>query len=65
MPGRRRGRIWPWIVLGVVVLVVVAGAVASNISLNDYVITPGDATPVSQYIEVPPTTTTRSPARSC
>ncbi len=51
--GRRRGRIWPWIVLGVVVVVVVAGAVASHISLNDYVITPGDATPVSQYIEVP------------
>ena len=27
--------------------------IASHVSVNDYVITPGDATPVSQYIEVP------------
>ncbi len=52
--GRTRGRIWPWIVLGFVVLIVVAGVIASHVSVNDYVITPGDATPVSQYIEVPP-----------
>jgi len=33
--GRRRGRIWPWIVLGLVVGVVVAGEDASHISLNE------------------------------
>jgi len=52
--GRTRGRIWPWIVLGVIVVIVVAGWIASRVSVNYYVITPGDATPVSQYIEVPP-----------
>jgi PDZ domain-containing protein len=36
------------------VLVVVAAFIAARISVNYYVITPGDATPVSQYIEVPP-----------
>ena len=30
-----------------------AGWIASHVSVNYYVITPGDATPVSQYIEVP------------
>jgi Lon-like protease len=54
VPGRTRGRIWPWAVLGVVAVVVVAAVIASHVSVNDYVITPGDATPVSQYIEVPP-----------
>ena len=34
-------------------LVVLAGIVAAQINVNYYVITPGDATPVSQYIEVP------------
>jgi Lon-like protease len=51
---RRRGRLWPWFVLGLVVLVVAAAWIASRVSVNYYVITPGDATPVSQYIEVPP-----------
>ena len=35
-------------------MVVVAGWIAARVSVNYYVITPGDATPVSQYIEVPP-----------
>ena len=38
---------------GFAVVVVVAVLVAAHTSVNDYVITPGDATPVSQYIEVP------------
>ena len=35
-------------------IVLVAAIVAARISVNYYVITPGDATPVAQYIEVPP-----------
>jgi PDZ domain-containing protein len=38
---------------GVVALVVVACIIAANISIPYYVITPGNASPVSQYIEVP------------
>ncbi len=48
----RRWRIWPFL-LAALALVVIAGLIASRISVNYYVITPGDATPVSQYIEVP------------
>lgn len=51
--GRRR-RIWPWVVGGLVVVVIAAGLTASRISVNYYVLTPGDATPVARYIEVPP-----------
>ncbi len=52
---RRRGRrrIWPWFVTGAVAAVLIAALVAARISVNYYVITPGDATPVAQYIEVP------------
>ena len=35
-------------------LIVVAGWIAARVSVDYYVITPGDATPVAQYIEVPP-----------
>jgi PDZ domain-containing protein len=53
-PRRHRGwRIFGTVVLVFVVLVGVAAFVASRVSVNYYVITPGDATPVSQYIEVP------------
>ena len=51
---RRRRRIWP-VFLAVLALIVIAGFIAARISVNYYVITPGDATPVAQYIEVPPT----------
>ncbi len=51
-PPRRR-RIWPSALAGFAVVVVVVVLVAARTSVNDYVITPGDATPVSQYIEVP------------
>jgi Lon-like protease len=53
-PRRRRGRIWPWVVLGVVAALIVAGFIASRVSVDYYVLTPGDASPVSSYIEVPP-----------
>ena len=36
------------------VLLLVACWIASRVSVDYYVLTPGDATPVSQYIEVPP-----------
>ncbi len=42
------------IVLGFLALVLVAALVAAHIQINSYVITPGQATPVSQYISVPP-----------
>lgn len=50
----RRGRRWPYVVGGFVALVILAGIIAAQINVNYYVITPGNATPVSQYIEVPP-----------
>jgi Lon-like protease len=53
-PARRRGRIWPYL-LASLALVVIAAFIAARVSVDYYVITPGDATPVSQYIEVPPT----------
>jgi PDZ domain-containing protein len=49
--GRRR--IWPTVLSVVVIVVIVAGLIASHISVNFYVITPGDATPVAQFIDVP------------
>ncbi|HWF15848.1 MAG TPA: S16 family serine protease [Acidimicrobiales bacterium] len=51
--GARRGRRWPWVLVGLVALVLLAGLVASHQSVDYYVVTPGNATPVSQYIEVP------------
>ena len=48
----RRRRIWPF-VLAVLAVLAAAALVAARISVNYYVITPGDATPVAQYIEVP------------
>ena len=51
-PARRR-RIWPSVFAGLVVIVLVAALVAARTSINDYVLTPGDATPVAQYIDVP------------
>jgi PDZ domain-containing protein len=38
---------------GLVVLLIVAAVIAAQISIPYYVITPGDASPVGQYIEVP------------
>jgi PDZ domain-containing protein len=53
--GRRRGRRWPAVLAALVVVVIVAGWIAARTSVDYYVITPGEASSVSQYIEVPPT----------
>ncbi len=49
--GRRR--IWPALLTVVVVILIAAVLIATHISVNYFVITPGDATPVAHYIEVP------------
>lgn len=49
----RKRRRWPYVLGGVVVLLVLAAVIAAQISIPYYVITPGDASPVGQYIEVP------------
>ena len=36
-----------------VALIIVVAIIAAHTSVNDYVITPGDATPVAQFIDVP------------
>ncbi len=51
--GYWRYRRWPYVVVGFVVLVLLAGLIADHHTIDYYVITPGNATPVSQYIEVP------------
>jgi PDZ domain-containing protein len=50
---RRRRRIWLTILAAVVAVILIGSFVAARISVNYYVLTPGDATPVSQFIEVP------------
>ena len=49
----RTRRRWPYVLGGFVTLVVLAAVIAANISIPYYVITPGSASPVNQYIEVP------------
>ena len=49
-PKRRK---WPAILVVAAVLILVGCWIASRVSVDYYVLTPGDATPVSQYIEVP------------
>jgi Lon-like protease len=49
----RRRRRWPAVLVAVVVVLVVATLVAGRISINYYVLTPGDAQPVAPFIEVP------------
>jgi Lon-like protease len=49
----RKRRRWPYVLGGFVVLLILAGIIAAQISIPYYVITPGDASPVGQYIEVP------------
>ena len=52
---RRRGwRLFGTVLLALILVVAVAAWIASRVSVNYYAITPGDATPVSQYIVVPP-----------
>jgi Lon-like protease len=52
-PVSARRRIWPVVFTIVVVVVLAAALIAAHTSLNQYVITPGDATPVAPFIEVP------------
>jgi Lon-like protease len=52
--GRRRWRgVAGVIALGLLVILLVGGIVADHWEINYYVITPGQASPVSQYISVP------------
>ena len=52
--GPKRRRRVGWAIFGVAVAVIlIAALVAARISVNYYVFTPGDATPVAQFIEVP------------
>jgi PDZ domain-containing protein len=52
-PIRRRRR-WPIVLVVVCALVLGTAWVLSRINVNDYVITPGDAVPVTPLIDVPP-----------
>jgi len=52
VPARRR-RLWPTVLTVVVIILLVTALIAARTSVNYFVITPGDATPVAQYIEVP------------
>ncbi len=58
IPARRRGsrrrNVVSWIVLGILVVLAAAIFIANRTSVDYYVITPGESTPVSQYIKVPP-----------
>jgi PDZ domain-containing protein len=53
--GRVAGRRWPVVLVVLFAVIIVAGWIANQVPVNYYVITPGEATPVSQYIEVPAT----------
>ena len=50
---KRRRRLWPGILTALVVIVVAAVLIASRVSINYFAITPGNASPVAPYIEVP------------
>ena len=51
--GRVAGRRWPVVLIVLFAVIIAAGWIANQVPVNYYVITPGDATPVSQFIEVP------------
>jgi PDZ domain-containing protein len=50
---RRRRRLWPGVLAALVVIVLGSALVAARTSVNYFVITPGDASPVAPYIQVP------------
>jgi PDZ domain-containing protein len=54
-PRRHHRRRWPTIVVIVVVVLGAATLILGHKSVNYYALTPGDATPVGQFITVPPT----------
>jgi PDZ domain-containing protein len=51
--GPRRRRLWPGAFIVLLIVVLLAALVAARTSINYYVLTPGDAQPVSQFIDVP------------
>jgi PDZ domain-containing protein len=53
-PTRRRGSRWPAVLVTVAAVIAAAVLVLSRWNVNDYALTPGDATPVSSFIKVPP-----------
>ena len=53
-PGRARHRRWPIVLTVFVALLVVATLILSHWNVNDYAISPGDASPVASFIKVPP-----------
>jgi Lon-like protease len=54
-PGRRRRRRWPQVFAALAALILVAVLILGRWSVNDYALSPGDATPVASFISVPPT----------
>jgi PDZ domain-containing protein len=50
-PGRARR--WPLVLLALVVLLIATAIVLEHHTVNDYAITPGDAVPVTPFIDVP------------
>ena len=51
--GPRRRRVWPGAFIVLLIVVLLAALIAARTSINYYVLTPGDAQPVSQFIDVP------------
>ncbi len=54
VPARRR-RKWPVVFVVTAAVLIAAVLIAGRVSVNYFVITPGDATPVAQFIHVPAT----------
>jgi PDZ domain-containing protein len=54
-PVRRRRRRWPQIFAALAALILVAVLILGRWNVNDYALSPGDATPVASFISVPPT----------
>ena len=53
-PGRVRRRRWPIVLTVLAALLVVATVILGHWNVNDYAISPGDASPVASFIKVPP-----------
>jgi PDZ domain-containing protein len=52
-PVRRRRRRWPQVFAALVALILVAVLILGRVNVNDYALSPGDATPVASFISVP------------
>lgn len=51
-PETSRGSIWGKVIVGVVALLALAGVVGAYVRVPYVIVSPGDATPVDQYIEI-------------